>query len=73
MKGTNQMSMRVRRIHKVKKGTYITSSHKVSTIIWINILYFIFIFPFVLLIKYGIIFPIKWIINKVQSNKDKSI
>ena len=63
--------MRYRSIQKVGKGKYITSSYKISTILWVNILYWIFIFPFVFLIKYCMILPIKWIINKIQENKQK--
>ena len=63
------MGMRVRSIHKVGKGRYVTSSWKVSDYLIANIFYWIFIFPIYAFFKYCVYVPIKWIIEKLFKNQ----
>lgn len=69
------MRTRVRTINKVRNGTYVTTSWKVSDYLVSNILYLIFIYIPYLIIKYLFYIPIKWCVNKLISlikNKDNN-
>lgn len=66
------MATRYRKITKVGKGRYVTSSWKISDILWIAILYYICVFPFVFMIKYCIVLPIKWIIKKIKEHNENN-
>ncbi len=61
------MSTRIRTVSKIGKGKYYTSSWKVGDYIFANILYYIFVFPFYLFIKYLFYVPAKWCINKIKN------
>ena len=60
------MSQRIRTVTKIGKGRYYTSSYKVSEYLFLNILYWIFVLPYYLFIKYCLIYPIKWIYIKIS-------
>lgn len=69
------MRTRVRTINKVRNGTYVTTSWKVSDYLVSNILYLIFIYIPYLIIKYLFYIPIKWCITKLIfliRNKDNN-
>ncbi len=61
--------MRVRSISKVGKGKYVTSSYKFSEYLILNIIMWIFLFPFLIIYwmcKYFIYKPIVSLINKFK-------
>lgn len=63
--GGQNMRTRVRTINKVRNGTYVTTSWKVSDYLISNILYLIFIYVPYLIIKYLFYVPIKWCVSKL--------
>ncbi len=68
------MSQRIRTVKKIGKGKYYTSSYKVSEYLFLNILYWIFVLPYYLFIKYCLFYPIKWVVLKISDifkNKEK--
>ncbi len=75
-KETSFMSLRYKTITKVGKGQYITSNNSIGSYIIYNLLYWIFITPFYIIIKYCIYLPIKWcvvkIIKLINNNYKKS-
>lgn len=60
------MKQRIRTVTKIGKGKYYTTSWKVSEYLICNILYWIFILPYYLFIKYCLYYPIKWIVLKIK-------
>ena len=58
------MKRRIRTYNKLGNGKYCTTSWKVSEYIFVNVLYFIFIYLPFLFIKYCMYIPIKWICVK---------
>lgn len=59
------MATRIRKVTKIKNGTYYYQNWKVSDYIIINIIYYICIFPYYLFFKYCMFIPIKWVICKI--------
>jgi len=72
------MGIRVRSVNKIGKGTYLTSSWKLTDYFWGMLFYYIIIFPFYIIFKYCIyypfklfwkyciVYPIRWIITKIK-------
>lgn len=58
------MRSRIRVVRKIGKGTYYTQNWGVSEYIWVNICYYIFIFPIIVTI-YLICYIPYWTIKKI--------
>ena len=63
------MKSRIRVVKKIGDGKYYTQSWKVSEYIWINVLYYIFIWPYIMFVKWCFIWPIKKLIELFKSDK----
>lgn len=63
------MSQRIRTVHKLGKGKYYTSSHKLSDYLIASFFYWCLIFPIYAFFKYCIYVPIKYIVNKLFLKK----
>lgn len=70
------MGLRYRTITKVGKGQYITSNDSISSHLIYKLLYFVFIAPFYIIIRYCIYLPVKYCVVKamklINNNQKKS-